>query len=110
MQEFYAKEVPYTIIKSNDVSVPPFPYLRDSSGNRTMICVSPHHGRSYIVSKKDGRYIVSKGNGLSYTHRVFVGGSSGNMKEILKAELKFMIWELRLISCNMSSSLKTKYC
>ena len=32
-----------------------------------MICVSPHHGRSYIVSKKDGRYIVSKGNGLSYT-------------------------------------------
>lgn len=67
MQEFCAKEVPYTIIKSNDVSVPPFPYLRDSSGNRTMICVSPHHGRSYIVSKKDGRYIVSKGNGLSYT-------------------------------------------
>ena len=67
MQEFCAKEVPYTIIKSNDVSVPPFPYFRDSSGNRTMICVSPHHGRSYIVSKKDGRYIVSKGNGLSYT-------------------------------------------
>ena len=67
MQEFYAKEVSYTIIKSNDVSVPPFPYLRDSSGNRTMICVSPNHGRSYIVSKKDRRYIVSKGNGLSYT-------------------------------------------
>ena len=33
-----------------------------------MICLSPHHGRSYVVSKTDnGRYIVSKGNGLSYT-------------------------------------------
>ncbi len=67
MQNFKAKEVPYCIIESNDVSVPPFPYLRDSSGNKTMICVSPNHGRSYIVAMNDGRYIVSKGNGLSYT-------------------------------------------
>ena len=33
-----------------------------------MFCLSPLHGRSYIVGKTSvGKYIVSKGNGLCYT-------------------------------------------
>lgn len=71
MQEFNAKEVPYINIRSNDVSTAPIPYLRDSLGDKRMVCLSPHHGRSFVVGEQDGRYIVSKGNGLSntqYTH------------------------------------------
>ena len=49
------------------MSTAPIPYLRDSSGDKRMICISPHHGRSFVVGEQDGRYIVSKGNGLSYT-------------------------------------------
>ena len=33
-----------------------------------MYCLSPNHGRSYVIGQLDnGRYVVSKGNGLSYT-------------------------------------------
>ena len=33
-----------------------------------MYCLSPIHGRSFVVGRlQDGRYVVSKGNGLSYT-------------------------------------------
>jgi len=46
----------------------PYPLLRSSDGVEALCCVSPHHGRSFIVGKHDdGRFIVSKGNGLSYT-------------------------------------------
>lgn len=45
-----------------------YPYLRDENGDKVMYCVSPLHGRSFVVCKNsDGRYVVSKGNGLSYT-------------------------------------------
>lgn len=38
-----------------------------------MWSVSPSHGRSFVVGKTpQGRYIVSKGNGLSYTQYVFI--------------------------------------
>ncbi len=38
-----------------------------------MYCLSPHHGRSFIVGRThNGRYIVSKGNGLSYTQLSFL--------------------------------------
>lgn len=67
VEKINAKEVAYSIIRSNDNSAPPFPYLRDNLGDKRMTCISPHHGRSFVVSEQDGRYIVSKGNGLSYT-------------------------------------------
>lgn len=51
----------------------PFPYLLNHEGEKKMICLTPLHGRSYVVGKTDkGRYIVSKGNGLSYTQLKFL--------------------------------------
>jgi len=38
-----------------------------------MQCPSPLHGRSYVVGKtENGRFIVSKGNGLCYTQHCFL--------------------------------------
>lgn len=50
-----------------------YPYLRSSDGDKEMLCVSPLHGRSFVVGRTDdGRYIVSKGNGVSYTQNSFL--------------------------------------
>lgn len=68
MNKIKAYEVPFIIILLQDDSYNVFPYLRNSNGNKKMFCVSPHHGRSYLVNKtKEGRFVVSKGNGLSYS-------------------------------------------
>lgn len=69
MKVFRAKNYPYRIIKENtSCSSTPFPLLRDNEGEHKMWCISPCHGRSYVVNKTDsGRFIVSKGNGLSYS-------------------------------------------
>ena len=38
-----------------------------------MFCLTPLHGRSFVVGRtENGRYIVSKGNGLSYTQSSFL--------------------------------------
>lgn len=51
----------------------PLPYLRWQSGNKEMFCPSPLHGRSFIVGKtENGRYIISKGNGLCYTQHTYL--------------------------------------
>lgn len=58
----------YAVLMSNGESYPVFPYLRSLDGDKKMCCLSPNHGRSYVVGRLDnGRYVVSKGNGLSYT-------------------------------------------
>ena len=50
-----------------------YPYLRSEHGDKTMYQISPIHGRSYMVGKtQNGRYVVSKGNGLGYTQHNFV--------------------------------------
>ena len=50
-----------------------FPYLRYDSGDKEMCCPSPLHGRSYVVGRTDtGRFVISKGNGLSYTQHTFL--------------------------------------
>jgi len=69
MLYFKAKECRYTILKENTgCESRPYPLLRTDEGTETMRCVSPHHGRSFVVGRhEDGRYVVSKGNGLSYT-------------------------------------------
>jgi len=48
--------------------------------SRDGFCISPLHGRSLIVGKTEsGRYIVSKGNGLTYTKWKFLNtGEIGN--------------------------------
>ncbi len=64
-----ATEIPFSVFKKGDTSESVYPYLRcEKNGDKEMFCVSPLHGRSFVVGKtKDDRYIVSKGNGLSYT-------------------------------------------
>ncbi len=73
MNKVRADESPYQIILLKNESYEVFPYLRNPNGNKEMFCVSPHHGRSYIVGKtNDGRFVVSKGNGLSYSQYQFI--------------------------------------
>lgn len=65
---FKCESVKYTLLHSNDSTYSVYPYLRSLDGDKEMYCLSPIHGRSYVVGRLDnGRYVVSKGNGLSYT-------------------------------------------
>ena len=51
----------------------PYPYLIMTTGNIIIHSVSPLHGRSFVVGKHyDGRYIVTKGNGLCYSQHTFL--------------------------------------
>ncbi|MBE6331530.1 MAG: hypothetical protein E7070_04425 [Bacteroidales bacterium] len=52
---------------------PIFPCLRIKGGDKKIWCPSPLHGRSFVVGRSaSGRYIVTKGNGLSYTKYTFL--------------------------------------
>ncbi len=45
-----------------------FPLIRNQNGAEKMYSVSPIHGRSFVVGRTgEGRYVVSKGNGLAYS-------------------------------------------
>lgn len=73
MDNHKALSYPYVVLRQTMNSDEVYPYLRSSKGDKEMWCVSPHHGRSYIVGRsKNGKYIVSKGNGLSYTQYKFL--------------------------------------
>ena len=51
----------------------PYPLLRSTTGKEKLFSISPLHGRSFVVGKhSDGRYIVSKGNGLCYSEHIFL--------------------------------------
>lgn len=51
----------------------PFPLLVNKEGNKLLYSVSPIHGRSYVVGRTgEGRYVVSKGNGLAYSECIFL--------------------------------------
>lgn len=68
MNKIKAYELPFKIILFQDDTYNVFPYLRNFNGDKEMFCVSSHHGRSYIVGKtNNGHFVVSKGNGLSYS-------------------------------------------
>ena len=50
MQFFRAQEFHYKIIRSNPKALnAPYPLLRDSGGKKGFFCISPHHGRSFVV-------------------------------------------------------------
>lgn len=73
MESFKAVECKYHLLCNHGVDVPVYPYLRSSDGDKEMLCVGPLHGRSFVVGRLvDGRYVVSKGNGLSYTQYSFL--------------------------------------
>lgn len=73
MQKFKAQKFNYKILAQNCEYAPIFPFLRDNNGNEQMHLVSPEHGRSFLMHKDNNeRYIISKGNGLSYTQCQFL--------------------------------------
>ena len=73
MNNVNAKEVGYTILmKADNPQTAPYPYLRDANGDKAMCSLNPSHGRSFVIGKTQNNYIVSKGNGLSYTQYSFI--------------------------------------
>lgn len=70
---YAAQEVGYSILYKNPTDVKPFPLLKSNTGNAPLYNICPAtHCRSFIVAKTDDRFIVSKGNGLSYTEWTFL--------------------------------------
>ena len=73
MQTIRTNTIPFSIIQKGRTNGQIFPYLCHKAGKKKILCPSPLHGRSYVVGKTDdGRYVVSKGNGLSYTQFRFL--------------------------------------
>lgn len=71
MKTYPALKLDNEIILGTDSTT--FPYLCWINGDKEMYCVSPIHGRSFVVGRHDdGRYVVSKGNGLSYSDSCFL--------------------------------------
>lgn len=68
-----AKKICFEYLSCANERFEPYPYLRSKNGDKDMWCVSPIHGRSFVVGRHDdGRYVVSKGNGLAYTQHTFL--------------------------------------
>lgn len=63
----------YNLICQTSECLFAYPYLHQSDDDRDMYCLSPIHCRSFIVGRhEDGRYIISKGNGLAYSSHTFL--------------------------------------
>lgn len=68
MEQVKATSYPYVLLRKNDgVDLDFFPYLRSFDGDKIMYSLGANHGRSYLIKEVGDRYVVSKGNGLSYT-------------------------------------------
>ena len=73
MKPYKAKSVSCEAIKSTNMDFIAYPYIRDDFGDQTMFCIGPCHGRSFVICRtENGRWVVSKGNGFSYTSHSFV--------------------------------------
>lgn len=63
-----------------------------------MQCVSPLHGRSFLLGRKknNGHYIISKGNGLSYSTEIFMNTTkvTGDLWGILYKENAYRDFEI----------------
>lgn len=71
MTKFHAREKVYTCVAGKAAHV--YPILLSEEGNHRILNISPIHCRSFIVGQhEDGRYIVTKGNGLSYSTHTFL--------------------------------------
>ena len=71
MRKFKATKTAYKILLKNSDGLI-YPFLRDDNGDEEILCISPNHGRSFLVGRDNDRYIISKGNGLSYTQYTFM--------------------------------------
>lgn len=63
----------FKLICQTDKCLYTYPYLRPFDEDKGMFCLSPIHCRSFIVGRhEDGRYIITKGNGLAYSTHTFL--------------------------------------
>lgn len=77
---FHATQYTYETLASNPTNLPFYPLLRDDDGEEKLISVSPDHGRSFCIGMtKEGRFIISKGNGLCYSEHAFL--NTGEMRD-----------------------------
>jgi len=68
MQQLRSKDYDYQVILSNNDGMTCYPLFR-GEGDNVIISPGPLHGRSYLVGRlNDNRFVVSKGNGLCYSH------------------------------------------
>lgn len=68
MLPLIAQTCNYRILKEDiNIQNELYPLFRSEYGEKKIWVVSPQHGRSYVVGKLKNRWILSKGNGLSYT-------------------------------------------
>lgn len=72
-KKFNASEQEHLVLYCNNPdTIEFFPLVRDITGEKLVYCVSPQHGRSFIVGNRLGRFTVLKGSGLTYTNQVFL--------------------------------------
>ena len=72
MKEILSSRKNYSVVKEKGECTY-FPFLKDINGKEIIYSVSPLHGRSFVVGRRDdGRCIVSKGNGLCYSQYPFL--------------------------------------
>ena len=70
---YAAQEVEYSILYKNQTDVKLFPLLKSNTGSTPLYNIGPTHFRSFVFSKIDDHgFIVSEGNGLSYTEWTFL--------------------------------------
>lgn len=98
MKYFKALELPFNVQEMDKKKeITPFPLIVNKNGNKEVFSVSPLHGRSFVVGRhKNGRYIVTKGNGLCYTQHPF----------LYTIETVADVWGLLL----MEDALRDYYC
>lgn len=72
MRTYKAIRCDYVPVKSEKGCVY-YPLLGNITGDDVLFSVSPLHGRSFVVGQhNDGRYIITKGNGLCYSQYSFL--------------------------------------
>lgn len=72
MKYWSSNNFPYSILVQQGDSTP-YPLLRNENGTEKIYSPSPLHGRSFVVGQhNDGRFIISKGNGLCYSQHTFL--------------------------------------
>ena len=73
MYTFKASQVDSKIIDCVSDTIKTYPLLRNDYGVESMYCVSPIHGRSFVMKQRhETDWIISKGNGLSYSTQPFI--------------------------------------
>lgn len=73
MRSFKASIEEYKIVCQSENMTEHLPYVRNDKGNCCILCVSPYHGRSFVLKQVDKDcWIIGKGNGLSYTTHPYV--------------------------------------